>query len=121
MGPVEGLPRTLDATSSMDNVQQPLPSTPSPRPSRWFCEWRRRYLTWRKIGRSVIEAGDGDNGRVVLVCEVAQDVVCRRRRVRDSNDETASSLCMANKPSTTTIGERVMANSSGSRSNCRSS
>lgn len=27
-----------------------------------------------KIGRSVIEAGDGDNGRVVLVCEVAQDV-----------------------------------------------
>lgn len=27
-----------------------------------------------KIGRSVIESGDGDNGRVVLVCEVAQDV-----------------------------------------------
>ena len=27
-----------------------------------------------KIGRSVVEAGDGDNGRVVLVCEVAQDV-----------------------------------------------
>ena len=24
--------------------------------------------------RSVVEAGDGDNGRVVLVCEVAQDV-----------------------------------------------
>ena len=47
--------------------------------------------------------------------------VCRRRRVRDSNDETASSLCMANKPSTTTMGERVMANSSGSRSSCRSS
>tara|TARA_B100000674_G_scaffold430180_1_gene386602 strand:+ start:4373 stop:4510 length:138 start_codon:yes stop_codon:yes gene_type:complete len=27
-----------------------------------------------KIGRSVIETSDGDNGRVVLVCEVAQDV-----------------------------------------------
>ena len=29
--PVEGLPRTLGATSSMDNMQQPLPSAASPR------------------------------------------------------------------------------------------
>ena len=27
-----------------------------------------------KITRSVVEPGDGDNGRVVLVSEVAQDV-----------------------------------------------
>lgn len=27
-----------------------------------------------KIRRSVFKAGDGDNGRVVSVCEVAQDV-----------------------------------------------
>lgn len=31
------------------------------------------YMT-RKIRRSVVKAGDGDNGRVVSVCEVAQDV-----------------------------------------------
>ena len=67
----------------------------------------------------MIKPGDGDNGRVVVV-GVAQDVGVPSQKVRDSSDETASSLCMANKPSTT-IGERVMANSSGSRSNCRSS
>ena len=27
-----------------------------------------------KIRRSVVKSGDGYNGRVVLVCEVAQDV-----------------------------------------------
>lgn len=72
---MEGLPSTLEATSSMNDMQQPLPPSTPPCAFKVILRMAPHMLHMACTFRwAVVEPGDGDDGCVMLVGEILQDL-----------------------------------------------
>jgi len=72
---MKGLPSTLEATSSMNDVQQSLPPSTSPCTFEVILRMTPHMLHMACTFRwTLIKPGDGDDGCVLLVGEISQNL-----------------------------------------------